>query len=153
VLSLAFAPDGKTVVAGGQDWTIRRLDAATAGELATLKESGPVLSVAVSPDGSHILAGIQLGVVKLWDTATGKPDATLVNTHGQAGLAAATWDPRGGRLAVGTADGLVRLWDANRREERNPLPLPSDQPACLAVTPDGQALLTGGQFDGQVWPP
>jgi WD40 repeat protein/serine/threonine protein kinase len=150
VLSLAFAPDGKTLVSGGQGAVVRRWDVATAAELTHVEQGSPVQAVAFNHDGRRLLTGTLQGVIKLWDTATGKPDATLVDTHELAGVMAVAWEPRGGRLAVGTGDGIVRLWDAGSPAEREPLPLPSDQPACLAVTPDGRALLTGGSFDGKV---
>jgi len=52
VTSVAFSPDGKQVVSGSSDETVRLWDAATGALLQTLKgHSGWVSSVAFSPDG------------------------------------------------------------------------------------------------------
>jgi WD40 repeat protein len=53
VTSVAFSPDGKQVVSGSWDQTVRLWDAATGAALQTLKgHSSSVTSVAFSPDGN-----------------------------------------------------------------------------------------------------
>jgi WD40 repeat protein len=52
VSSVAFSPDGKQVVSGSDDETVRLWDAATGAPLQTLEgHSSSVSSVAFSPDG------------------------------------------------------------------------------------------------------
>jgi WD40 repeat protein len=52
VTSVAFSPDGKQVVSGSGDQTVRLWDAATGAPLQTLQgHTGSVTSVAFSPDG------------------------------------------------------------------------------------------------------
>ena len=58
VSSVAFSPDGKQVVSGSHDETIRLWDAATGAALQTLKGySGLVISVAFSSDGKQVVSG------------------------------------------------------------------------------------------------
>jgi NACHT domain/WD domain, G-beta repeat len=56
VTSVAFSPDGKQIVSGSRDKTVRRWDAATGQQLLPALEghTDPVTSVAFSPDGKHI---------------------------------------------------------------------------------------------------
>jgi WD40 repeat protein len=68
VRSLAFTPDGRTLLSGGKDRTVRLWDVAAGTESAVLEwDVGLVNAVAVSPDGRCAAAGGHTGVVVLWD--------------------------------------------------------------------------------------
>src|SRR5207245_8389564 len=49
--ALAFAPDGKTLVTGGEDEVVRLWSVATGEEMLTLRPGGMVVGVAFSRDG------------------------------------------------------------------------------------------------------
>ena len=69
---MAFSPDGKQVVSGSHDETVRLWDAAIGAALQTLEGySASVTSVAFSPDGKQVVSGSHDETVRLWDAATG----------------------------------------------------------------------------------
>jgi WD40 repeat protein len=57
-MSVAFSPDGKRIVGGSLDKTLRLWDAETGTAISTLSgHTNGVLSVAFSPDGKRIVSG------------------------------------------------------------------------------------------------
>src|SRR5206468_4258081 len=56
--SVCFSPDGKHIVSGSLDQTVKVWDAATGQEILSLRgHTGAVTSVCFSPDGKRILSG------------------------------------------------------------------------------------------------
>jgi hypothetical protein len=67
VLALAFSPDGKRALSGGEDATVRLWDASTGNELGRFDQHDQaVTSVAFSPDGTHALSGSRDRGVGVW---------------------------------------------------------------------------------------
>jgi hypothetical protein len=80
VYSVAFSADGKRIVSGSEDNTLKVWDAATGQETLTLKgHTGWVYSVAFSPDGKRIVSGSWDNTLKVWDARLGQemPDAQV----------------------------------------------------------------------------
>ena len=111
VWSVAFSPDGKQVVSGSWDRTVRLWDAVTGAALQTLKgHSGSVSSVAFSPDGKQVVSGSWDYTVRLWDAVTG---AALQTLEGHSGsVRSVAFSPDGKQVVSGSVDDTVRLWDA-----------------------------------------
>ena len=71
VWSVTMSPDGKTLISGSADKTIKLWDLATRRELATLTgHADPVWSVTVSPDGKTLASGSGDKTIRLYFAAT-----------------------------------------------------------------------------------
>ncbi|KAJ1484419.1 WD40-repeat-containing domain protein, partial [Baffinella frigidus] len=75
VFSAAFSPDGKRVVSGAWDGTVKILDAATGVEVRSIDAhvDYQVATVDFSPDGRRIVSGSPSeNRVKIWDAESGE---------------------------------------------------------------------------------
>ena len=79
VLSVAFAPDGKTFAAGSYDGSVRLWETSSGREMcALLGHSSHVWSVAFAPDGQTLASASADGTIRLWDVATARCLAILL---------------------------------------------------------------------------
>lgn len=117
VHALAFSPDGKMVVSGAADGSIRVWEAATGKVLKTFEEPEGISSVIFSPDGK-ILAATSKEVI-LWELATGR-ELGRITAGSEAGARALS--PDGKLLAAVARLSHVEIW-------RLPFDYQLDQPA------------------------
>ncbi len=105
VYSVCFSPDGKTIISGSSDKTVRLWDAATGKHLKTLTgHTKTVNSVCFSPDGKTIATASGDETVRLWDATTGKHFYTLSGLHRSA-ICSVCFSPDGKIIA--TASGML----------------------------------------------
>ena len=151
VACVAFSPDGKRIVSGSVDKTIKVWDAATGAELMTLRgHEGDVTCVLFSPDGKHIVSGSDDKTVKVWDTATGAELMTLRGHSDKVWSVAFSRDGR--RIVSGGKDNTIKLWDGSTGAEVMTLRGHSDMVWWVAFSPDGERIISGSR-DGtaRVW--
>lgn len=133
--SCAFSPDGRRVAIGSDDAAARVWSLET-GELLgpPLRHAGRVDSVQFSPDGSRLLTTSDDGTARLWDLKLDAESGTSMRFDG--GLQKAevgdfslgvSLSRLGRRLALGLADGTVRLVDpVQLKEIRRLVPAEND---------------------------
>ena len=118
--SIVFSPDGRVLVSGSYDATIRLWDTATGEQLETLDgHTYSITSVAVSPDGSTIASGSFDGTVLLWafpDVMVATEVLGDVNGDGMVNiqdivLIAASFGESGESNADVNGDGEVNIQD------------------------------------------
>ncbi|RFU28896.1 hypothetical protein B7463_g7450, partial [Scytalidium lignicola] len=117
VTSIRFSPDGKRIVSGSRDSTVRIWDVIT-GELQnTLKgHLGPVVTVIFSPDGNQIASHhIFSSVINVWDARNGELRPTL-STQGVARIM--VFAPDGKHIVVSFSVGTVKLWNVETGQVR-----------------------------------
>ena len=109
VESVAFSPDGHTVVSGSSDGTVRLWD--LQGNPISKPFQGhtnSVTSVAFSPDGQTVVSGGNDNTVRLWDlqgNAIGAPFQGHTDT-----VFSVAFSPDGQTVVSGSNDNTVRLW-------------------------------------------
>ena len=83
VNALALSPDGRFLVSGSEDVTLKIWDTATGNVLRTLSgHEQSVLAAAISPDGRKIASGGADATVRVWNVVTG--ESTKVASHSSA---------------------------------------------------------------------
>jgi WD40 repeat protein len=116
VYTVAFFPDGQSLVSGGADRLGKIWDVRTGKEKFTLLgHTSAVESVAVSPDGKTVATGSWDQSIKLWDAETGKELGTLPGNESL--IYAVAFSPVDSNLlACTTQFGTVRFWDVKERK-------------------------------------
>lgn len=121
--------DGKTVL-----WKAPAGEKVT--ELLALDDSR-VEPVIFHPKEKFVSGAAAGGTTKVWHVPSGAEVATLA--EGDAAVSDLAWTPDGETLAVGSADGQVRLWDWKTRRVRGRLVHPAGS-LTLAIDPAGRLL-------------
>jgi WD40 repeat protein len=152
VLALAFAPDGRTLAAGGGIYVghvvpgeVKLWDIASRRAIGTLRGGMDiVVSVAFSPDGATLAAASNNASVRLWKVAA-RRGAGLLRGHAE-GVQGVAFSPDGRTLATASRDGTVKVWDAARRVRKpaGEVFRAHDGPvAAVAFSPDSKLIASG----------
>jgi WD40 repeat protein len=108
--AMIFTPDGKTLITGSRDKTIKFFEMPKLIEKKTLTgHTAWVRSLAVSPDGKVLASAGDDNTIKFWDIAAGRHFKT-VKGH-TAGVRQITFSPDGKRLASASWDRTIKLWE------------------------------------------
>jgi WD40 repeat protein len=142
IISVVFSPDGRYVLSGSWDNTIRLWDVTTGREIKTFSgHSNEVRSVAFNPDGRQVLSGSDDNTVKLWDVATGREIRTF-SGHEDA-IYSVAFSPNGRQVLSGSNDNTVKLWDTATGREIRTFFGHSSYINSVVFSPNGKQVLSG----------
>jgi RNA polymerase sigma factor (sigma-70 family) len=163
LLSLAFAPDGKSLACGvGKDVRLYDLGAETPGRVVASHDFA-VTSIAFTKGGRAIITGSHDHTVKRTSLASGQTEWQAPGYFEQVNAVALSKDAA--LLATGSSDGrcangmlkpgakclgpgAVRLWDARTGRLLHRLGDPAEQIMAVALAPDGRRVAGGGGSAG-----
>jgi WD40 repeat protein len=135
----AFSPDGRRIVSGSGDKTLKLWDAQTGAELATLAgHIDQVSACAFSSDGRRIVSG-SFHSLKLWDAQSGAVVATL---RFQWGVRACAFSPDGSRIVSASDAESLKLLNAETGAELATLAGHTDWVNAWAFSPDGSRIVS-----------
>jgi WD40 repeat protein len=153
VYSIAFCPDGDTLVSSGWATGSRFMRNETQKTIQLLNfKTGEVIryfpitlesaySVAISPDGQTLASGDDNATVKLWNLRTGKLLHAL-SGHSK-GVSSVAISPDGQTLASGSQDKTIKLWNLPTGKLIDTLSDHSEPVHAVAISVDSQILASG----------
>lgn len=145
VYAVAFSPDGRYIVTGSFDNTLKLWETATGKEIKTY--AGPqghqkmVLSVAFSPDGQLIASGGADNTLKVWDVPLDAPIRSLKAADAVQSVALSN-DAK--LLAYGGKDGAVKILNAADFKELFNCPGHQGSVTGVAFSANGQVIASAG---------
>jgi len=121
VRALAWSPTSARIASGGADGTVQVWNVADGNNVYTYRghtQYVDINSVAWSPGGTRIVSGSDDGTAQVWDAADGghaymyhgHSDYYLGHAITHAAVNSVTWSPGGTRIASGSSDKTVQVW-------------------------------------------
>jgi WD40 repeat protein len=149
VSSIDFSADGRLLVSGSWDKTVRVWNVETGAQQRLLEgHEGQVESVAFGPDGKTVISGGFDTSVRQWDIASGEALAVLAGHENV--VTSVAFSPDGRFIASGSRfnDQMIVLWDAASGERISvPQGLANFDIDHLSFGPDSK-LLAATASDG-----
>jgi WD40 repeat protein len=142
ISSVAFSPDGKTLVSGSDDGTIILWDMEMRQPIGKPLQghTDQVSNVAFSPNGKILVSGSWDSII-LWNIETRYQQPL---GEGIVGASSIAFSPDGKTLALGTYDNTITLWNMETKQPiSQPLTGHADQISSIAFSPDGKVLASG----------
>lgn len=142
VTDLAVTADGKFLVTGSDDKTVRVWDVTGGKQLRSFQgHQSKVLAVAVRGDGKQVASGSDDGGIRVWDLSATDEHTAL--TDSKESLWAVAVSPDGKLVASAGADKQIRVYDFATGKLGATLDAGAAMTA-LAFLPDSNRLVAGG---------
>jgi WD40 repeat protein len=152
VNAVAVTSDGKRVISGSSDTTVKVWNLDTGEEVFNLTgHRDSVNAVAITSDGKRVISGSSDTTVKAWNLDTGEEVFNLTGHTGSVNAVAVTSD--GKRVVSGSSDITVKVWNLDTGEETltftghcdsvNRADVTPDSVTAVTITPDDKWVISG----------
>lgn len=129
ITAICLAEAGNELFTGGIDndikvWDLRK----QAVTYTLLGHTDTVTSLQMSPDNQTLLSNAHDSTVRTWDVRPFAPADRRIQTYDGAptgqerNLLKASWDPKGEKIAAGSGDQSVAIWETQTGKLLNKLP-------------------------------
>lgn len=119
ITAVALSEAGNEIYSGGIDNTIHAWDIRKKAIVYSMAgHTDTITSLQISPDSQTLLSNSHDSTVRTWDIRPFAPTNRQVKTYDGApvglekNLIRASWDPRGEKIAAGSGDRSVVVWEA-----------------------------------------
>ncbi|KAL0264520.1 hypothetical protein SLS55_000470 [Diplodia seriata] len=157
VTAVALAEAGNELYSGGIDndikvWDMRKKAVA----YSLLGHTDTITSLQVSPDSQTLLSNSHDSTVRTWDIRPFAPTDRHLKTYDGAptgmekNLLKASWDPKGQKIAAGSGDRTVVVWDANTGRLLYKLPGHKGAVNDVRFSPRDEPIVVSGSSDGML---
>jgi len=144
--TLTISPEGKYIISGSEDKTIKIWDTESGRLIKTLKgHKDAVKSVAISPDGRYIVS-VSDKTIKIWNLFSGILINSIIIPEIQlviGGLSSIIMTPDGEYLISGSWDKTLEIRALKSGMKVNSLVGHQDGISSVALTPEGKYIISG----------
>jgi RNA polymerase sigma factor (sigma-70 family) len=138
---VTISPDGRRAVTTMKAGGMHLWDVGPVHRERTWTSSNPAAVNAglFLPDAKGLLTGHHDGVIEWWDQGG---DSSATRRAHDGPVRALALMPDGATFASAGADGVVKLWDVQTRQEKKTLPVPAVDVNCMLLAPAHRLLVS-----------